>query len=219
MDFPAHTKNVLDAEMNEVRDRLSAMSKRCRVQLALALHSFWARSKDEAAEVEALDDAVDDDERAIDELILRILALRQPVASDLRMLAACLKLVTDLERIGDGAVNIADAGAHRGDGGLDSETLHRLAVATEAIVGAATASFIEGNERAADDVDRAHAAIETLHAALTDEMLGVASSHPDAARSVVAAMNAGRALERISDHAANIAEGTRFVLRDEPMPR
>ncbi len=218
MNVPANT-NALDSAMNEVRDRLSTMSTRCRNELSLALHSFWTRSKQEAAEVEVLDDDVDADERAIDELILRILALRQPVASDLRILAACLKLVTDLERIGDGAVNIADAGAHRGDDGLDSETLHRLAAATEDIVAAATASFIEHDERRASEVDRAHASIVVLHAAVTDEMLAFASSHPEAARSVVAAMNASRALERISDHAANIAEGTRFVLRDEPMPR
>jgi len=218
MSAADRTSHAIDVDLHEVSERFEAMSRRCRTQLTRALHAFWARSKEEAASVAAFDDRIDDDERSLDALILRVLALRQPVASDLRVLTACLKLVTDLERIGDGAVNIADA-AVRGEDGYDSESLHRLGAATEAIVAAATSSFLQRDENAAREVARAQAAIVAMHRAATEEMVAFASTHPDAARSVVAALSVARALERIADHAANIAEGTRFALRDAQMPR
>ena len=81
-----------------------------------------------AAEVEELDRHIDRDEMDIDALVLRILALRQPVAYDLRFLAAALRLVTDLERIGDEAVNIAErakeehgSGKGQGPRGLEDD--------------------------------------------------------------------------------------------------
>ena len=84
------------------------MGARCERGLQLALKAFWEGSEELAAEVEELDRHIDRDEMDIDALVLRILALRQPVAYDLRFLAGALRLVTDLERIGDEAVNIAE---------------------------------------------------------------------------------------------------------------
>jgi phosphate transport system protein len=219
MGMPSHTTHAFDADMRELNERFAAMAARCRSQLETALHAFWTRSRQEAESVSALDDRIDADEREIDALVLRILALRQPVASDLRVLTACLKLVTDLERIGDLAVNIADAAVQRGDDGYSPESVRRLAAATVAIVEKATDSFVRRDEAAADAIARAHGDIEALHAAVNDEMVAHVAKSAGAARSVVAAMNAARALERIADHAANLAEGTRFVLHDERMPR
>src|SRR5262245_47668478 len=84
------------------------MGEKCRSAVRLAFDAFRTGSSDLVSEVQGLDGRVNQDEKAIDALVLRILALRQPVASDLRLLMTALKLVTDLERIGDEAVNIAE---------------------------------------------------------------------------------------------------------------
>src|SRR4051812_35401894 len=102
-----HTSRDFEAELRELRAHSLAMGARCERSLRLALEAFWSGSARLANEVLALDRQIDGDEMEIDALVLRILALRQPVAHDLRFLTTALKLVTDLERIGDEAVNIA----------------------------------------------------------------------------------------------------------------
>src|SRR5208337_4326885 len=109
----SHTSRDFEAELRELRANSLAMGARCERSLRLALEAFWTRSTEIAAEVKELDRLIDRDEMEIDALVLRILALRQPVAYDLRVLATALKLVTDLERIGDEAVNIAERAEER----------------------------------------------------------------------------------------------------------
>ena len=104
----SHTSRDFESELRELRANALAMGARCERSLRLALDAFWKASPTLTAEVKELDRHIDRDEMEIDALVLRILALRQPVAYDLRFLATALKLVTDLERIGDEAVNIAE---------------------------------------------------------------------------------------------------------------
>src|SRR4029079_8921532 len=99
----SHTSRDFEAELRELRAHSLAMGARCERSLQLALEALWSGSVALAEEVEELDRHIDRDEMDIDALVLRILALRQPVAYDLRFLTAALKLVTDLERIGDEA--------------------------------------------------------------------------------------------------------------------
>src|SRR5215831_11824682 len=104
----SHASRDFETELRELRAHVLAMGARCERILQLALEAFWQGSAELANEVEELDRHIDRDEMDIDALVLRVLALRQPVAYDLRFLATALKLVTDLERIGDEAVNIAE---------------------------------------------------------------------------------------------------------------
>src|SRR5215469_14593262 len=104
----SHTSRDFETELRELRAHVLAMGARCERILQLGLDSFWHESTEIATEVEELDRHIDRDEMDIDALVLRILALRQPVAYDLRFLAAALRLVTDLERVGDEAVNISE---------------------------------------------------------------------------------------------------------------
>ena len=88
----SHTSRDFEAELRELRAHSLAMGARCERSLQLALEAFWSGSEEAAVEVEALDRQIDDDEMKIDALVLRILALRQPVAYDLRFLTTALKL-------------------------------------------------------------------------------------------------------------------------------
>jgi phosphate transport system protein len=103
-----HTSRDFEAELRELRSHLLTMGARCERGVRTALEAFITKSIDLATEVKELDRLIDRDEMECDELALRIMALRQPVAHDLRFLATVMRLVTDLERIGDEAVNIAE---------------------------------------------------------------------------------------------------------------
>jgi phosphate transport system protein len=215
-----HTSHAFENEMQTLSVQFAAVSAQCAEQLRLALHAFWTGATQEIASVEARDQAVDDHEKVLDELVLRTLALRQPVASDLRTLTACFKLITDLRRVSDEAVGIArasTAGAPPAE--MHLEHLREMAADTEDMFASATRSFAEKDERLVQRVFEKDAAIGDLYRDVVSDITGYASQHGDAAARSVSAMNVARRLERIADHAANIAEGTRFALHDEDMPR
>ena len=113
MDRPSrpmrtHTNLEFEAELQSLKDLLLVMGGRCEEMIATAVRAFEERDSDLAEQVMQTDQEMNQDEVAVDDLAVRILALRQPVGRDLRFAVAAVKAVTDLERIGDEAVNIAE---------------------------------------------------------------------------------------------------------------
>jgi len=215
-----HMSQEFEAEMQLLRRRFAEMSSRCSEQIHRALDAYWTVSAEKMAVVEARDEEVDDEEKTLDDLVLRILALRQPVASDLRVLTASFKLVTDLERVSDEAVSIARAAAAGAPpAGMNLQRLKEMASLTEQVFPLATRSFLESDESLAQRVFEADVEISALYRLVVADIIAFAAEHSEAAAKSMSAMNVARCLERIAYHAANIGEGTRFVLRDDDMPR
>jgi phosphate transport system protein len=141
-----------------------------------------------------------------DQLCVALLARRAPVAGDLRMVTAALKLVTDLERIGDLAVNVArrtgEVGTRLGIPSEVAELAHcateELALSLRALTGrdSTTARRLRAEDESTDARNRA----------AFDRLLALAAEHPDAFEDLLALTNVCRQLERIGDHAVNIAE-------------
>jgi phosphate transport system protein len=193
------------------------MGDLCQRALGTALDAFRQGSRDLAERVQELDRRVDGSEMAIDALVVRILALRQPVASDLRFLAMTLKLVTDLERIGDEAVNIAERAAdERCEADAPTrETLDRMSAETQWMVTAALDAFVLGDGERAEEV--------LLHDDIVDELYGrtvrgmeeYMKCHPSEVRGALSVMSVAKYLERVADHATNVAEEVIFVVRGE----
>src|SRR6185436_3217313 len=99
---------VFSAELRSLKQQILTMGHLVDAHVGEAVRALLERDRDRAARVIDADRAVNQLELAIDEQCIRILALHQPAASDLRFIAAALKIVTDLERIGDLAVNMAE---------------------------------------------------------------------------------------------------------------
>jgi phosphate transport system protein len=211
-----HTSRAYEAELTELRAAIVAMGELCRRALGVALEAFQGDADELVDQVQQLDRRIDASEMAIDALVVRIIALRQPVATDLRFLAMALKLVTDLERVGDEAVNIAErASDHcRLDvptrdvlARMSREAQHMLAVALEAFV--------------TDDGARAQEVL--AHDDVVDELYGRAlrsmeehmERNPREIRASLGVMSVAKYLERVADHATNIAEEVIFVVRGE----
>jgi phosphate transport system protein len=217
---PRHTSLDFEVEMRSVRERFASMARCCGDQLQLALEAFWTGSKDLSARVEASDNEVDAYEKSMDEMAFHVLALRQPVASDLRTLTAVLKLVTDLERIGDEAVDIARGTAPAsGDAQVMRDRLRRMAETSEKMFHSAVSSFLDEDVAAAQEVRRINGAVDVAYEEVLADSIALTSRHPTEAASAMAGLNAAKCLRRMADHAKNIAEGTLFVARGEEMPR
>src|SRR5438094_8304445 len=108
MRYQQHTRTYYERQLRELKDRLLIMSSQAESMISDSIRSFVDRRPTLAAEVIERDDEMDRLEMEIDNLCYEILALEQPVACDLRFIATALKIVKDLERIGDIAVNIAE---------------------------------------------------------------------------------------------------------------
>jgi phosphate transport system protein len=213
----SHTSRDFESELRELRAHALAMGARCERSLQLALEAFWQNSDELASEVEALDRHIDRDEMDIDALVLRILALRQPVAYDLRFLATALKLVTDLERIGDEAVNVAER-AREGHG-VAKEKMHddlkAMGEQAQQMLRDALDAFVEGEVARAEQVLARDDAVDALYGGILRAMMEFMEANPGEIPGAIRVIKVAKYLERVADHATNIAEEVIFMVRGE----
>src|SRR3954452_25120857 len=160
-----HTSRDFESELRELRAHLLAMGARCERSVQLALKAFMEGSLELSGEVKALDKRIDRDEIESDDLALRILALRQPVAHDLRLLATAFKLVTDLERIGDEAVNIAERAEEAGEGPklVPHPHLRTMADLTQQMLRDALDAFVDADVERAERVRLGDDSVDELY--------------------------------------------------------
>jgi phosphate transport system protein len=153
----------------------------------------------------------------IDALVLRILALRQPVAYDLRLLATALKLVTDLERIGDEAVNIAERAEedHGQAKDLARSNLKAMADQAQQMLRDALDAFVEGDVTRAEQVRLGDDAVDALYGQTLRDMMTFMQSNHSEIPGAIRVIKVAKYIERVADHATNIAEEVIFMVRGE----
>jgi phosphate transport system protein len=193
------------------------MGARCERAFALACESFLQGATEIATDVEALDVQIDHDELQIHALILRILALRQPVADDLRFLATALRLITDLERIGDEAVNIAERSVAQEDEAraLVSGELAAMALDVRDMLHGALDAFVQWNAEDAERVLGCDDAVDERCAAIMSTMKKHMSENAGEILAGLRVIRVAKYLERIADHATNVAEQAIFMVRGD----
>ena len=209
-----HTDKEFAQELKSLRVRLSSMAERAATQIATAMQSLVGQSDELAHQVLSGDAAIDHDEGEIDQMAMRILAMRHPVASDLRFVTMALKFVVDVERIGDLAAGIAKRALElnrlpalepRGD-------LGRLASLVQKNLHLGIDSFVRGDAQQAAAVIRADLEIDRLNASLFAELLSHVAADPATVTRVLPLTSVCRYLERIGDHVKNLAEEVIFMV-------
>ena len=212
-----HSSRDFETELRELRAHLLAMGARCERIVGVAFDGLRQRTPDLMEAVTALDVQIDHDELDVHALILRILALRQPVADDLRFLATGLRLVTDLERVGDEAVNIAERAAEaEGDAKLVLvEELALMADAARDMLRLALDAFIRADDAQAEHVLGCDDHVDRRCAAIITAMTTWIAEHPGDVRPGLRAIRVAKYLERIADHATNVAEEAIFMVRGD----
>ncbi len=217
MSMSTHTSRDFESELRELRAHSLAMGARCERGLSLSLEAFWNGSPRIAAEVRELDHRIDDDEKEITVLVLRMLALRQPVAYDLRFLAGALRLVTDLERVGDEAVKIAERA--REELGSAREMvrglLREMCEHTQGMLRDALEAYAEGQAPRAEQILVRDDSVDQLHGDITQALTEHMTQHRHHVAEAIRVMQVSKYLERVADHATNIAEGAIFVARGD----
>lgn len=210
----SHASRDFESELYELRTLLLAMGARCERSVHLSLAAFLEGSREMTAEVKELDRRIDRDEMEIDALALRILALRQPVAHDLRFITTAMKLVTDLERIGDEAVNIAERADEAEDINNDvpEHHLYEMAKLTQEMLRNALDAFVNSDVTRADAVRRGDDAVDERYGLTLREMMSFMAGHSERIPTAMRVVSVAKYLERIADHATNIAEEVIFMV-------
>jgi phosphate transport system protein len=203
----------VEEELEHVRADLVGMAGQVEEMIAEATRAMAERDSATAEAVIRTDPAIDTLEKRIDEACLRLLALQEPKAIDFRQIIAIQKIVSDLERMGDSAVNIAQ-GVLRLNAELPLEPavdLLALAAIAREMVRNALDSFVRRDAALAERVCERDDAADDLYHRLFSELL-VSMKDPGKVERALQFLLAARNLERIADHATNIAEDVIFYL-------
>lgn len=210
-----HTDHFFEQELRDLRELLLTMAAKIEGLIADAMRSVTERDSKLAEQVRERDQEVNRLEVQIDTLCNRILALRQPAASDLRFITTSLKIVTDLERCGDLAVNIAERA-------LDLNTvaplaqyqdLPRLGELAQAQVKHALDAFVAADPEKAEVVLEGDEHLDTLYVKILNELMGFMMEDNRTIRRAMSLMFVAKHLERIGDHALNVAEMVVYMVR------
>ncbi len=210
-----HISTAFSAELHSLRNQVREMGQLVDAHVGEAVRALVERDVGLAERVIDADRAVNQMELAIDEQCIRILALRQPAASDLRFLAAALKMVTDLERIGDLAVNMAErVEVLAVEPPLRAASdLPALATATRKMLRDVLDAFDSGDTMKAEAVIKADAEIDAQSAKLIAEIEADMTREPAAVHRGLATIFFVKHLERMADHATNVGEMVIYLVR------
>lgn len=212
-----HTDREYEAELEDLREQVLLMGARTEELLAQAMLSFARRNADLARLTLRSDRVVDQLELDIDERCLRILARRQPVASDLRLITTTMKLVTDLERIGDLGVNVCERVIELApEPPLPATTsVTRIADAALEMLHDALDAFVAGDALKAEEVVERDSAVDAYYAQLFPELLQLMMKDPKSVFRATRLQSIAKYLERVADHATNIAEMVVFMVKGQ----
>jgi phosphate transport system protein len=211
----AHTDKAFESDLSEIRRKLLTMGSRIEEQVSHAMRSLTDRDTKLAESVKEGDSEVNRMEVEIDELCRRTLALRQPAASDLRLITTALKIVTDLERIGDEAVNVAERAIELNLAeplSFDVDLPRLSELAQEQVRGALDA-FVTSDAKAAEAVLRVDDQLDDLFVRIFNQLLGFMMEDSRVIRRATALVSVSKYLERMGDHAVNVAEMVIYMVR------
>jgi len=205
-------------ELGKIRERLLHIGDIVEQSVANAVTAIETRDEKLAGAVIGGDRIIDLQEVELEEECLKALALYQPVAMDLRLIVACLKINNDLERIGDLAVNIAhkveDLNAF-GVLAVDMKTLQKMSGDAQLMLRKSLNALVTLNVDEAREVLRSDDVIDNLNRQMHVQMEALMRQDIDRLRAYQIFVSVSRNLERIGDHATNIAEDVVYLVEGE----
>lgn len=204
-------RSKFDQQLATLNQELIQMGAMCQQAIALAARALTTGQIDLIEQVDALEAEIDQMERDIETLCLKLLLQQQPVARDLRQVSAALKMITDMERIGDQAADIADILPFlQGRTGEECQPIHLMAQATIRMVTESVNAYVR------QDLDTAQAVID--HDDVVDDyfdqvksaLIELIAQEKEKGEYALDLFLIAKYFERIGDHATNIAEWVKF---------
>ncbi|MDW8107031.1 MAG: phosphate signaling complex protein PhoU [Armatimonadota bacterium] len=207
------TRQAFDAELQELETKVLAMASIVEGMVAEAVEALWRNDTRRAEQVIQRDDEVDQIDIEIESMCLRLIALQQPMGSDLRTIGTIMKMITDIERIGDYAVDIAKAARKIRDEPPVEQLVDipRLANAARRMLLESIEAYIKRDLQQVIHVCQQDDEVDAIYRRLRMQLQEIMRAHPEQVTAASWLLLVAHYLERIADHATNIAERVWFM--------
>ncbi len=212
-----HTSRSYEHELKDLREKILLMGGRVEEMISQSMRALTQSDASLSKQVIEADREINQLEKEIDELSFNLLALRQPTASDLRFIIMSLKIVIDLERMGDLGVNIAERSLELVKEPQLKPYIHLpiLAQMAQKMTKEALDAFVTRNETMARSILSQDDGVDDLTRKIFDELLELMQQDSKNISRAVRLTYVAKYLERVADHATNIAEMVLFMIRGE----
>ncbi|HIV96279.1 MAG TPA: phosphate signaling complex protein PhoU [Candidatus Agathobaculum stercoravium] len=205
-------RNRFDTQLIELNNELIAMGALCENAIASSVKALLSEDVKLAASAIRIDQEIDRKEREIESMCLKLLLQQQPVASDLRLISAVLKMITDIERIGDQASDIAEIVTYLPKISGHNKHIEEMAQATIKMVTDSLDAFVRRDLTLAWSVIEYDDVVDNLFTACKKDLIADIANNPADGERVLDILMIAKYLERIGDHATNIAEWVEFSI-------
>ena len=205
-------RNRFDEQLDYLNVQLIRMGALCEEAISYACRTLMGEIN-LAEQVYSTDKEIDQKERDIENLCMRLLLQQQPVAKDLRQVSSALKMISDMERIGDQASDIAEISAYVQGRQLESNLhIRDMAEATIKMVSQSVDSYVKKDLKIAQEVIRYDDVVDDLFNKVKTELIRLIREDPDNGEFCIDMLMIAKYFERIGDHATNIAEWVEFSI-------
>ena len=210
-------RNRFDRQLKKLNNELIDMGNMIEKSIEKALVALVTQNVEKAQEVIAYDLEIDRQEREIESLCMKLLLQQQPVARDLRLISSALKMITDMERIGDQAADIAELAIFMAEKPYIKELKHITQMGQETMVMVVTSvdAFVEKDLEKAQEVLDHDDIVDQLFDAVKSELIEMIHQNKEIGEQATDLLMVAKYFERIGDHATNIAEWVIYSITGE----
>lgn len=203
------TQKILD-----IKQKVLKMGALVENIIDTAMIALKAQDLDLARKIGQMDDEIDQLDLEIEQECIMLLALQQPLAKDLRTIASVLKIITDLERMGDNAVNIAEVTLKIGNETIMKPLVDipKMADITKEMIKMSLDAFVQENIDLAEKAAKRDEEVDSLYETVINDILNIITEKKEFTKQGTKLMFIGRYLERIADHSTNICERTIYMI-------
>lgn len=207
-------RKSFDQQMTHLGAELTRMGAMCETAIASAAQALRDRDADLARRAIRADQEIDQAEKDIEQLCLKLLLQQQPVARDLRQISSALKMITDMERIGDQASDISEIVLHMAERTpcIRLEHIGQMARAASGMVTKSVDAYVKRDLTLAKEVIEEDDVVDDLFCRVQQELIDRIAQDPGCGREALDLLMTVKYLERIGDHATNIAEWVEFSI-------
>ena len=206
-------RNKFGEQLEKLHVEMIQMGALCEDAISAAAKALMTGDEDLAQAAEEAEREIDQKEREVENLCVKLLLQQQPVARDLREISSALKMISDLERIGDQAADIAELARFvRIPGGTGRQRIQEMADAVIRMVTGSVDSFVKRDLDLAREVCREDDQVDELFNQVKKELIGLIAVDADSGELWLDLIMVAKYLERIGDHATNVAEWVEYSI-------
>ena len=207
-------RNRFDRQLEELNNEMISMGVQISQAIGNAINALLSQNVDKAKEAIAYDEEIDQKEREIESLCFKLLLSQQPVARDLRQISAALKMITDMERIGDHAADISEISIHPSKEAYISHLGHieQMAKLTSVMVLDCMQAFVDRDMEKAKEIIKRDDQVDGLFLQVRNDLIDLIRQDSKNASQAADLLMVAKYFERIGDHATNIAEWVMFSI-------